>query len=70
MTAHRLASFDPKDVGVVLLANFRAAAGSEALFRAFLAERDNDRVGARFWLDAYEAILRESRRPCSPDRTK
>ncbi|MGA8499408.1 MAG: hypothetical protein WB764_28270 [Xanthobacteraceae bacterium] len=60
MTAHRLASFDPKDVGAVLLADFRAAAGSQALFRAFLAERDNDRFGARFWLDAYEAIVKAS----------
>jgi hypothetical protein len=61
VTAHRLASFDPKDVGAVLLADFRAAAGSQALFRAFLAERDNDRLAARFWLDVYETILKSSR---------
>jgi hypothetical protein len=61
MAAHRLASFDPKDVGAVLLAEFRTAAGSQALFRAFLAESDNDRLAARFWLDAYDAILERSK---------
>jgi hypothetical protein len=61
MTAHRLASFDPKDVGAVLLAEFRAAAGTQALLRAFLAEHDNDRPAARFWLDVYEAILKSNR---------
>jgi hypothetical protein len=60
MAAHRLASFDPKDIGAVLLADFRAEAGSQALFRAFLAEQDKDRFAARFWLDAYEAILKAS----------
>jgi hypothetical protein len=70
MTAHPLASFDPQDVGAVLLADFRTVAGSQALFRAFLAERDHDATAVRFWLDVYEAILKESRQPCSPDRTK
>jgi hypothetical protein len=70
MTAHPLASFDPQDVGAVLLADFRTVAGSQALFRAFLAEQDHDATAARFWLDVYEAILKESRQPCSPDRAK
>ena len=59
MTAHPLASFDPQDVGAVLLADFRTVAGSQALFRAFLAERDHDAT----------AVLKGSRPPCSPDRT-
>jgi hypothetical protein len=70
MTAHPLASFDPQDVGAVLLADFRTVAGSQALFRAFLAERDHDATAVRFWLDVYEAILKESQPRCSPDRTK
>jgi hypothetical protein len=47
--------------GAVLLADFRTAAGSQALFRAFLAGHDNDRLIARFWLDVYEVILETSR---------
>ena len=70
MTAHPLASFDPQDVGVVLLADFRTVAGSQALFRAFLAERDHDATAVRFWLDVYEAILKEGQQPSSPDRMK
>ena len=70
MTAHPLASFDPQDVGAVLLADFRTVAGSQALFRAFLAERDHDATAVRFWLDVYEAILKGSERSSGPDRTK
>jgi hypothetical protein len=70
MTAHPLASFDPQDVGAVLLADFGTVAGSQALFRAFLAESDHDARAARFWLDVYEAILNEGQPPCGPDRTK
>jgi hypothetical protein len=70
MTAHPLASFDPQDVGAVLLADFRTVAGSQALFRAFLAERDHDATAVRFWPDVYEAILKEGQQPSSPDRTK
>jgi hypothetical protein len=61
MTAHPLATFDPQDVGAVLLADFRTAAGSQALFRAFLAEQDHDAKAVRFWLDAYEAIVKASK---------
>jgi hypothetical protein len=70
MTAHPLATFDPQDVGAVLLADFGTVAGSQALFRAFLAERDHDATAVRFWLDVHEAILKEGRQPCCPDRTK
>ena len=70
MAAHPLASFDPQDVGAVLLADFRTVAGSQALFRAFLAESDHDVRAARFWLDVYEAILKESERSSGPNRTK
>jgi hypothetical protein len=70
MTAHPLASFDPQDVGAVLLADFRAVAGSQALFRAFLAESDHDATAVRFWLDVYAAILKGSRPPSSPDRAR
>jgi hypothetical protein len=70
MPAHPLASFDPQDVGAVLVADFGTVAGSQALFRAFLAEQDHDARAARFWLDVYEAILKEGQSPRSPDRTK
>ena len=70
MTAHPLASFDPQDVGAVLVADFGKVAGSQALFRAFLAEQNHDAKAVRFWLDVYEAILKGSQQPCSPDRTK
>jgi hypothetical protein len=70
MTAHPLVTFDPQDVGAVLLAGFGTVAGSQALFRAFLAEQDHDARAARFWLDVYEAILKEGQPPSSPNRTK
>ena len=70
MAAHPLATFDPQDVGAVLLADFGTVAGSQALFRAFLAEHDHDARAARFWLDVYEAILKAAQPPRSPDRRK
>ena len=70
MTAHPLASFDPQDVGAVLLADFRTVAGSQALFRAFLAESDHDATAVRFWLDVYEAILKGGRQSFSADRAR
>jgi len=42
LTAHPSASVDPRDVGAVLSADFGTVAGSQALFRAFLAERGDD----------------------------
>jgi hypothetical protein len=66
MPAHPLASFDPQDVGAVLVADFGTVAGSQALFRAFLAEQDHDARAARFWLDVYEAILEQGQPPRSP----
>ena len=70
MAAHPLATFDPQDVGAVLLADFGTVAGSQALFRAFLAEQDHDARAARFWLDVYEAILKGGQQPCGSDRAK
>ena len=35
---------------------FGTAAGAEALDRAFLAEHDNDRPAARFWIEVYRLI--------------
>jgi hypothetical protein len=58
MTAHPLASLDPKNAGEVLRETFYRAAGAEALFRAFLAERDHDRLGAWFWTEAYWRIVK------------
>jgi len=40
-----LASVDPRDVGAVLSADFGTVAGSQALCRAFLAERGDDASG-------------------------
>jgi hypothetical protein len=57
MTAHPLASVDPKTAGEVLRETFYGAAGAEALFRAFLAERDHDRLAAWFWTEAYWRIV-------------
>jgi hypothetical protein len=38
-----------------------ADAGAEALFRAFLAERDGRRFLVRVWLDVYRQIVEEDR---------
>jgi hypothetical protein len=57
MKAHPLASVDPKAAGEVLRETFSRAAGAEALFRAFLAERDHHRLGAWFWTEAYWRIV-------------
>jgi hypothetical protein len=37
------------------------AAATEALFRAFLAEHDRDRLAARFWLQVYRNIVAAER---------
>jgi hypothetical protein len=59
VTAHPLGSVDPETAGAALWGGFGVAAGSEALFRAFLAEQDRDRLAARFWINVYEAILKK-----------
>jgi hypothetical protein len=38
-----------------------ADAGAEALFRAFLAERDGRRFLVRVWLEVYRQIVEEDR---------
>jgi hypothetical protein len=39
-----------------LLDCYEDAAGTEALLRAFLAERDFDRAKARFWIEVYGMV--------------
>jgi hypothetical protein len=56
MNPHPLASADPQIAGAVLLGSFYRTAGAEALFRAFLAECDNDRLAVRFWIEAFQSI--------------
>jgi hypothetical protein len=43
--------------GAAMRKYFGPAAGSEALFRAFLAERDGDRRAALFWIEVYRIIM-------------
>ena len=47
---------DPKTACAILLQCYDDGAGAEALLRAFLAERNYDRPGARFWIDVYGLI--------------
>ena len=56
MTVHRLALESSKVAGEVLLESFGSAAGAQALFRAFLAEQDRDRLATWFWIEAYWRI--------------
>ena len=56
----RLASLENSQriAGEVLLGSFRhAAAGAQALFRAFLAEQDRNRLATWFWIEAYWRIV-------------
>ena len=39
---------------------FGTAAGAETLYRAFLAEHDNDRPAARFWTEVYRLIAEQT----------
>jgi hypothetical protein len=50
---------DRQNAARLLLKYLGARGGTEALLRAFLAERDRDRPGARFWIDVYELILKD-----------
>jgi hypothetical protein len=61
MTEHPLLSADPRSAGVGLMEILGLAAGAEALFRAFLAEHDQDRFAARFWLQVYRNIVAAER---------
>jgi hypothetical protein len=60
-TEHPLLSADPQSAGVGLVEILGLAAGTEALFRAFLAEHDRDRLAARFWLQVYRNIVAAER---------
>jgi hypothetical protein len=48
---------DPRRAGTLLLKYLGARAPTEALLHAFFAERDLDRVGAQFWIEAYQLIV-------------
>jgi hypothetical protein len=57
MTEHLLAFVDPKEAGAALPESFGSAAGSQALFRAFMAERDHKRLATWFWIEVFWSIV-------------
>jgi hypothetical protein len=48
---------DPQTACAVLLASYDDGAGTEALLRAFISERDRRQSHALFWIDVYGLIL-------------
>jgi hypothetical protein len=53
---------NPKDAACTMLRiNFGIRARAEALLRAFLAERDDNRPGARFWIKVYGLLSKGDR---------
>jgi hypothetical protein len=48
---------DPRRASTLLLKYLGARAATEALLHAFFAERDLDRAGAQFWIEAYQLIV-------------
>jgi hypothetical protein len=56
MTVHRPLPTDPQTACKILLDCYNDAAGTEALLRAFLAERDRDRPKAEFWIEVYGLV--------------
>jgi hypothetical protein len=48
---------DPRRACTLLLKYLGARAPTEALLHAFFAERDLDRAGAQFWIEAYQLIV-------------
>jgi hypothetical protein len=48
---------DPHHACTLLLKYLGARAPTEALLHAFFAERDLDRAGAQFWIEAYQLIV-------------
>jgi hypothetical protein len=48
---------DPRRASTLLLKYLGARAPTEALLHAFFAERDLDRAGAQFWIEAYQLIV-------------
>ena len=51
----------PAHACAVLLECYDDGAGAEALLRAFLAERDCDRPGAKFWISVYGLIAAKAK---------
>jgi hypothetical protein len=47
---------DPQTACKILLDCYEDAAGTEALLRAFLAERDRDRPKVQFWIEVYGLV--------------
>jgi hypothetical protein len=48
---------DPSKTFAVLMRYFEPAAESQALLRAFFAERHDDRSAAQFWIGVYQMIV-------------
>ena len=48
---------DPGRACALLLKHLGPRAPTEALLHAFFAERDLDRAGAQFWIEAYQLIV-------------
>ena len=48
---------DPRHACTLLLKYLGPRAATEALLHAFFAERDLDRAGAQFWIEAYQLIV-------------
>ena len=48
---------DANTASAVLVKCYDDTAGAEALLRAFLAERDCDSSGVRFWIEVYRLIV-------------
>ena len=46
----------PERAARVVAASYGADAGAEVLLRAFLAERDRDAEGVRFWLAVHASL--------------
>ena len=52
---------DPAQACAILVECYADGAGAEALLRAFLAERNCDRPGARFWIAVYGMIAGQTK---------
>ena len=55
--AFRWQHLPPSEARAVLVECYAEQAGTEALLRAFLAERDRQRDDARFWVAVYDLIV-------------
>ncbi len=54
---------DPARACTILVGCYDDGAGAEALLRAFLAERNCDGPGARFWIEVYGMIGEQAHSP-------